>query len=165
MQRHRWSPYSCNIPYVYICKHRPKYNTRADSVVQVRTVLLTSDFGSSTQGERHSILTMLTPSQRTAHLVVFKISVGRDPKNLTVAATVENSTLCPNGRNSIVYLHGPMSTFKSLSKSPNYQDHFFPAWHHPHSRLISCLGFIMTRVIVVSFAHERKTLPNDYALN
>ena len=30
---------------------------------------------------------------------------------------------------------------------------------------ISCLGFIMTMVIVISFAHERKTVPNDYALN
>ena len=29
-------------------------NTQADSVVQVRTVLLTSDVGSSTQGERHN---------------------------------------------------------------------------------------------------------------
>ena len=28
---------------------------------------------------------------------------------------------------------------------------------------ISCLGFIMTMVIVVSFAPERKNVPNDYA--
>ena len=26
-------------------------------------------------------------------------------------------------------------------------------------------GFIMTMVIVISFAHERKTAPNEYALN
>ena len=61
--------------------------------------------------ERDTILTILTPSPRMAHLVVFKISVGRDPKILIAARTVENSTLCPNGRNSIVCLHGPMSTF------------------------------------------------------
>ena len=30
-------------------------------------------------------------------------------------------------------------------------------------QLISCLGFIMTMVIDISFAHERKTVPNDYA--
>ena len=28
-----------------------------------------------------------------------------------------------------------------------------------------CLGFIMTIVIVISFAYERKTAPNDYTLN
>ena len=32
------------------------------------------------------------------HLVVFKISVRRDPKILTAVATVENSILCSNGR-------------------------------------------------------------------
>ena len=30
-------------------------------------------------------------------------------------------------------------------------------------QLISYLGFIMTMVIVISFAHERKTVPNDWA--
>ena len=67
--------------------------------------------------ERDTILKMLTPSPRAVHFVVFKISVSRDPKILTAAAaaaTVENSTLCPNGRNSIVYLHGPMLTFNWL---------------------------------------------------
>ena len=29
--------------------------------------------------------------------------------------------------------------------------------------LISCLGFIMTMVIVISFARERKAVPTDYA--
>ena len=32
-----------------------------------------------------------------------------------------------------------------------------------HSQFISCLGFIMTMVIVISFARDRKTAPNDYA--
>ena len=76
---------------------KTQYKCRRDSVVQIRTVLLTSDFGSSTR-ERDTILTRLTPSQRTAHLVMFKISHGRDPKILTTAAMIENSTLCPNGR-------------------------------------------------------------------
>ena len=30
---------------------------------------------------------------------------------------------------------------------------------------LSCLGFIMTMMIVISFARELKTAPNDYALN
>ena len=50
----------------------------------------------TSRGERDTILTMLTLSQRTMCLVVFKISVGRDPKILTATTTVENSTLCPN---------------------------------------------------------------------
>ena len=58
---------------------------------------------------------MLTPSPRAVHLVVFKISVDRDPKILTAAATVENSILyAPMAENSILCLHGPMSTFNWL---------------------------------------------------
>ena len=58
--------------------------------------------------------------------------------------------------NSILYLHGPMST-------SNSQDNIFRAWRHPHSSLISSLGFIITIVIVISLARERKTVPNDCA--
>ena len=52
-----------------------KHNTGGLSVVQVRTHLLTSGFGSSTRGERQFLKvfcnhTMLTTSQRSAHLVV-----------------------------------------------------------------------------------------------
>ena len=69
--------------------------------------------------ERDTILTILTLSQRTAPLVVFKISVGRDPKILTAAATVENSILyAPMAENSAVCLYGPMSSFKSLFQNP-----------------------------------------------
>ena len=96
--------------------------------------LLISDFGSSTRGERHSSY-LLTQSQRTAHLVVFKISVCRDPKILPATATVENSTLCSNGRNSIVCPHGPISSLNS-----NYLGHLFRAWRHPHYCPISSLG-------------------------
>ena len=48
----------------------------------------------------------------------------------------------------------------SFSKSSNSRDHLFWSWRHPHSRPISCLWFIMTMVIVISFAHESKTVPN-----
>ena len=40
--------------------HKCIFKTLADAIVQVRTVLLPSGFGSSTRGERHTILTMLT---------------------------------------------------------------------------------------------------------
>ena len=50
--------------------------------------LLTSDFSSSTRGERHKSY-YATHRQRGAHLVMFKISVGRDPKNTTTSSTVK----------------------------------------------------------------------------
>ena len=49
---------------------------QADSVV---SDLLTSDFSSSTRGERHNPYYANHP-QRAVHLVMFKISVDRDPK-------------------------------------------------------------------------------------
>ena len=52
-------------------------------------------------------------------------------------STVENSTLCLNGRNQTFCLQGPILTD---SKSSNSQDHLFRAWRHPHSSPISCLG-------------------------
>ena len=50
-----------------------------------------------------------------------------------------------------------------FSKSSNSQDHLFRTWRHPHSSNIPYLGFIMTMVIVISFAHEHKTAPNDFS--
>ena len=84
--------------YRYIC------TSRQDSVVSGTNGLLISDFGSSTRGKRHNSY-YANHSQRAVHLVMFKISVGRDPKNLTPTTTVENSTLC---------LHGPISTLNWL---------------------------------------------------
>ena len=55
-----------------------------DSVVQIRTVLLTSDFVSSTRGKRLNSYNpdhTIWPHKHAAHHVVFKISVGRDLQN------------------------------------------------------------------------------------
>ena len=112
------------IQYIY------KHKTQANSVVSDTNGLLISDFGSWQHKVRDTILTMLTPSRCTAHLVIFKISVSRDSKN---------PTTCLNGRDSILFLHGPLSTF-FFSKSSNSQDHLFRGWRHPHSCPISCLG-------------------------
>ena len=84
--------------------------------------------------------TMLTPPQRVVHLVVFKISVGRDLQNLTT---------CLNDRRPKSHLNGPISThifFKILK----FSGPFLP------SMTSSIWGFIMTMVIVIYFAHERK---------
>ena len=93
--------------------------------------------------------------QHAAHLVVVKLSVGRDLKNLNHHR---------NGREL-----NSLPTWSNLSfQLPNFQN---PQILSPSllgmmsSTLqpISRLGFIMTMVIVISFAHERKPVPNDYA--
>ena len=72
--------------------------------------------------ERDPILTMLTPSPRAAHLVVFKISFGRDPKNLNHRRNCRELNSQLNGRNSTICLHGPISTPNWLfSKSSNFR--------------------------------------------
>ena len=88
-----------------------KYSS--DSVVQVRTFInfLTSVFGSSTRGERdtilnHSILTKLQmsggPHKRAAHSVVFKISVGRDLQNSMVRLQLLNTIVLTQFLNIMV---------------------------------------------------------------
>ena len=81
--------------------------------------LLIPDFSSSTQGKKHNSYyddNTILPHQRMAHLMVFKISVGRDPKIPTTWSTVkiQLSTLYSNGRDSTLCLYGPMSTFNWL---------------------------------------------------
>ena len=73
------------IQYIYKYKFRWK---QADSIVSGTNGLLTSDFGSSTWGERHNSYYANHP-QRAAHLVMFKISVCKDPKNLTTSSTAQ----------------------------------------------------------------------------
>ena len=89
----------------------------AGFIVQVRTVLSTSDFGSSTRRERHDsyyAYHSIWPHKYAAHPVMFKISVGRDPKNPTTPSMVKSNSQLPTGRNSTFCLHGPISTFNSL---------------------------------------------------
>ena len=94
--------------YSQIQIHRQTLLFRYERVYKLLTSVLWHE-------ERDIILTMLTPSQRTAHLVLFNISVCRDPKTLTAATMVENSILyAPMAEKSNVCLHGPMSTFISL---------------------------------------------------
>ena len=143
---------------------------QANSVVQVQMRLLISwlqfiDTRRETQFlkvfRNHSMLT--PPRQCTAHLVVFKISIHLHPqrsKILTAAAMVENTTLCPNGRNSFVCRHGPMSTLNWLFfKIREFSAHLFWAWRHPHSSPISCQGFIITMVMSYPLSVSVKLYP------
>ena len=115
---------------------------------------INSDFSSSTRGEWHNSYMLTIPNARYISwcLKSHFISAGRDLKNLTTTATVENST---------TRFHSPISTvfFKILK----FSAHLFWAWHYPHSSHFSSLGFIMTMVTVISFTRERKTVPNGYA--
>ena len=130
---------------------------QSDSVVQVRMYLLTSEFSSSTRGERQSLKvfhnhTMLTTPKRSVHLVVqsqfLNIMVGPQLFNIMVGPQLELSAYMAQSQLPTLF-----------SKSSNSQDHCFQAWRHSHSSPISYLGFIMTIVIVISFAHERKLYP------
>ena len=133
--------------------------TQADSVVFDTNGLLTSGFGPWRYEERYTILTMLTPPSSAAHLAVFNISVSRDPKIPTTSFNGPNISL--NGRIPNSQLNGPISTdtfqtpqiLRTISSGHDviHTPASFPVW-----------GFIMTMVIVISFACERKTVPNDY---
>ena len=91
----------------------------------------------NTRRERHNSYYANHP-QRSAHLVEFKISVGRDPKILIAAATEENSTTRLHGRNSSLDLHSQMSTpqlYASMAKNS------LLCLHGPISTLFKILKF------------------------
>ena len=131
-------------------------------------LLLTSDFGSSTRGERQFFRvfrnhTMLTIPQHSAHLVVqsqfFNIMFG---PNFSQSWLDPNFNCLPQWQTTqlSVYMARNQLPTDLFSKSSNSQDHRFRAWRHSHSSSISYRGFIMTIVIVISFALERKTVSN-----
>ena len=111
---------------------------------------------------RDTILTMLSiPNVRHISWCFRSqfIFAGRDPKNLTAAATPENSTVC---------LYGPMSTFnsmvgpqvlntmvgpqlESISKSSKFSAHLFWAWRHPRSSPFSVWGLLWQWWLSYSF--------------
>ena len=71
----------------------------------------------ATRGERHNSYYAdhtIWPHKRAVHPVMFKTSVGKDPKNSTLRLNgrITNSRL--NGRNSTVCLRGLMSAFNWL---------------------------------------------------
>ena len=80
--------------YTY-AKNTGRLKYTGDSVVQVRTFInfLTSEFGSTTRGERDTILnhSIQTKLKRSAHLILFKTSVGRDLQNSMVRLQLLNT--------------------------------------------------------------------------
>ena len=101
---------------------------------QIRTGLSISEFGPWRHEERDTILTMLTPTKRAAHLVMFKISVGRDPKNPTTSFNGQNPTLTSMVQSQLTSFHNPqilrtISSRLDVIHTPTP----FPVW-----------GFVMT---------------------
>ena len=108
----------------------------------------------------HTLLTILSdhpPHGASRHV---KISDSRDPKNPTTCSMVENSTLCLYARNSTLYCYGPISTDSFLKFSGQSLPGMTTSTLQPPFLV---WGFIMTMVIVISFAHEHKTATNNYA--
>ena len=68
--------------------------------------------------------TMLTPTQRAAHHLMFEISIH----------------LCPSRSEKLNHTFNSRISTTVFSKSSNSEDHLFWAWRHPHSSPISCLG-------------------------
>ena len=123
---------------------------------QTRTVHLVSEFGSSTRGERHNSYYANHP-QRAAHLVMFKISVCRDPKKPTTSSMTQiqlspqwqkcNSLPTWSNLKSQLTLFQNPQILRIISSGHDviHTPAPFPVW-----------GFIMTMVIVISFARKRK---------
>ena len=114
--------------------------------------------------ERDTILTMLTiPNARRILWCLRSLSVEIRKTQLHLStAEIHLFASMAETQLSASMVLSQLST-DSFSKSSNSQDHLFRLWCHPHSSPISCLVFIMTMVIVISFACERKTAPNDNA--
>ena len=93
---------------IHIQTQRIQIQYRRTLLFPLRTRLSIPDFSPWWHEERDTILTMLTPSQRTVHLLMFKISVSGDPKNPTTSFNGQNPTL--NGRIPNSRLNGPIST-------------------------------------------------------
>ena len=100
-----------------------------------------------------SYYTMLTTPKRSAHLEVQSQFL-----NLMIGSQL-SASMAENSQLSVYMIHSQLP-IDSFSKSSNSLHHRLRAWRHSHSSLISYLGFIMTIVIIISFAHERKTVPN-----
>ena len=63
--------------------------------------------------------------------------------NIILQLHAQTSTSQHHGRTPNSQHHGRTST-ESFSKPSKFSAHLFWAWRHPHSSVISCLGFIIT---------------------
>ena len=106
--------------------------------------------------------TMLTTPQHSVHLMVqsqfLNTMVG--PQLLTIMVGPQLQLSTSVAENTTVCLHSPKSTPKWLFfKILKFSGSSLPSKTSFTLQPISYLGFIMTIVIVISFAYERKLYP------
>ena len=114
---------------------------------------------------------MLTTPQRSEHLVVqsqfLYTIVGPQFLNTIVGPNFSPSWSDPNVNCLPQWQKTQLSTDMAQNQLPpdvifkifKFSSHRFWAWRHSHNSPLSYLGFIMTIVIVISFARERKLYP------
>ena len=112
--------------------------------------------------KNYTLLTILSDHpQHAAHLVILRFPSVGDPKNPTTCLKDRELNSMPqwqklNSLSPWSKLHCLFQNAQILRSIPSGHDAIhtaapFPAW-----------GYIKTMVIVISFARERKTAPNDY---
>ena len=143
--------FSC-IPYV-----QAQIQSRRTLLLQIRTGLLISDFGPWRHEERDTILKSLCWPYYADHTIWPHLNV-RHISWCLRSLSVEICKTWPHASTAESRLNGPISTASFQNPQILRTEHdvrhtpvSFPVW-----------GFIMTMVIVISFAHEGKTAPNDY---
>ena len=100
--------------------------------------------------------TMLTPPQRAGHFVIFKISISacRDPKNWTSRLNGSKlNYIFQQSNTQLMFFQNPQ-ILRTITSGHD-------VIHTPAT--FSIWGLLWQMVIVISFAHERKTAPIDYA--
>ena len=114
--------------------------------VYQRLALVHSDTRRETQFLKvFSNHTMLTPPQRAAHLLMFKISMGRDPKNPTTSFNGQNPILAST-------IQSQLTLFKILKFSGPYLRGMTSSTLQPH---FLSGGLLWQTVIAISFERER----------
>ena len=136
--------HECCIQHVYICKPH-NTNTQAE-LCCFRYERFINFWVRFFETRKETILTMLTRFQCAVHLVMLRsLSVEIRKTQLHLQRPKSNSQLTPFQNPQILRT---ISSWFDVIHTPTP----FPVW-----------GFIMTMVIVISSAYERKTVPNDYA--
>ena len=109
-----------------------------------KNLTATATVENSTLGQRNPFSAPIAESQLSACMVKSQTSTAWSDFNFSTPWSDINFSAPWSDFNWIFF-----KIFQILSPS-------LLTWHHPHSSFFSCLGFIMTMVIVISFARERK---------
>ena len=134
-----------------------QYKYTGDSVVQIRTTFI--NFWVQFFVTRRETQFFKRLSYHTMLTTPPMLGTSRGP--ISTSWSDPNFNCLPLRQTTQLYAYIVQSQLLTnpFSKSSNSQDYHFRAWCHSHSNLVSHLGFIMTIVIVIYFARERKLYP------